>query len=240
MSSQEIVTSSLRRGSNITPDNNVNPKKRNGTSRQPSIELSKPSVLGEFGEQSSNTGVVQIGNMNIESSLISGSRSGSGSRGCLVRSSEPDVATDESPSSFSEHIGEYDIWAMKIEHYLSHTDYPIWQVIQNGNGHVSVITDTNGMNKVLPPKTVKEVVAKERERKARTTLLMALPEDHLEKFNKMADAKEMWEAIKSRFGCNDESKKMQKYLLKQQFEGFSVSTLEELHKGYDRFQTLLS
>ncbi|GJR45448.1 putative ribonuclease H-like domain-containing protein [Tanacetum coccineum] len=30
--------------------------------------------------------------------------------------------------------GEYDIWAMKIEHYLAHTDYPIWEVIQNGNG----------------------------------------------------------------------------------------------------------
>nr|GEU33684.1 hypothetical protein [Tanacetum cinerariifolium] len=56
----------------------------------------------------------------------------------------------------------------------------------------------------------------------------------------MADTKEMWEAIKSRFGGNDESKKMQKYLLKQQFEGFSVSTSKGLHKGYDRFQTLLS
>nr|GEW43173.1 putative ribonuclease H-like domain-containing protein [Tanacetum cinerariifolium] len=56
----------------------------------------------------------------------------------------------------------------------------------------------------------------------------------------MADAKEMWEAIKSRFGGNDESKKMKKYLLKQQFEGFSGSTSEGLHKGYDRFQTLLS
>nr|GEU95848.1 hypothetical protein [Tanacetum cinerariifolium] len=53
---------------------------------------------------------------------------------------------------------------------------------------------------------------------------MALPEDHLEKFHKMADAKEMWEAIKSRFGGNDESKKMQKYLLKQQFEGLRSFT----------------
>nr|GEU66611.1 ribonuclease H-like domain-containing protein [Tanacetum cinerariifolium] len=69
---------------------------------------------------------------------------------------------------------------------------------------------------------------------------MALPEDHLAKFHKMADVKKMWEAIKSRFGGNDESKKMQKYLLKQQFEGFSVSALEGLHKGCDRFQTLLS
>nr|GEV46935.1 hypothetical protein [Tanacetum cinerariifolium] len=70
------------------------------------------------------------------------------------------------------------------------------------------------MIKVLPPKTAEEVVARERERKARTTLLVALLEDHLAKFHKMADAKEMWEAIKSIF--------------------------KGLHKGYDRFQTLLS
>nr|GEY09761.1 xylulose kinase-1 [Tanacetum cinerariifolium] len=73
----------------------------------------------------------------------------------------------------------------------------------------------NGMIKVLPFKTAEEVVARERERKERTTLLMALQEDHLAKFHKMADANEMWEVIKSRFGGNDESKKMQKYLLKQ-------------------------
>ncbi|GJT08163.1 retrovirus-related pol polyprotein from transposon TNT 1-94 [Tanacetum coccineum] len=82
--------------------------------------------------------------------------------------------------------GEYDIWAMKMEHYLAHTDYPIWEV------------------------------------------------------KRQWSSKEMWEAIKSRFGGNDESKKMQKYILKQQFEGFSVSNSEGLHKGYDRFQSLLS
>ncbi|GKB20879.1 ribonuclease H-like domain-containing protein [Tanacetum coccineum] len=64
--------------------------------------------------------------------------------------------------------------------------------------------------------------------------------NHLAKFHKMTDAKEMWEAIKSRFGGNDESKKMQKYILKQQFEGFSVYNSKGLHKGYDRFQSLLS
>ncbi|GJY85894.1 ribonuclease H-like domain-containing protein [Tanacetum coccineum] len=30
--------------------------------------------------------------------------------------------------------GEYNIWAMKMEHYLTHIDYPIWEVIQRGNG----------------------------------------------------------------------------------------------------------
>ncbi|GKA00855.1 hypothetical protein Tco_0673520 [Tanacetum coccineum] len=103
--------------------------------------------------------------------------------------------------------GEYDVWAMKIEHYLAHTDYPLWEVIQKGNGPVNVSTDTHGIMKVLPPKTAEETLARERERKARTTLLLALPEDHLAKFHKMTDAKEMWEAIKSRFGGNEESKK---------------------------------
>nr|GEV68690.1 hypothetical protein [Tanacetum cinerariifolium] len=74
----------------------------------------------------------------------------------------------------------------------------------------------------------------------RTTLLIDIPEDHLAKFHKTTDAKEMWEAIKSRFGGNDESKKMYKYLLKQQFESFYVSNSEGLYKGYDRFQSLLS
>nr|GEV50177.1 putative ribonuclease H-like domain-containing protein [Tanacetum cinerariifolium] len=81
---------------------------------------------------------------------------------------------------------------------------------------------------VLPPKILKEVVARERERKAKTILLMASPEDHLEKFHKMANEKEMWEAIKSRFGGNDESKKMQKFqTLLSQLEIHGVGVLHE-------------
>ncbi|GJX17263.1 putative ribonuclease H-like domain-containing protein [Tanacetum coccineum] len=123
------------------------------------------------------------------------------------------------------------------QHYLTEMQE---EVIQNGNGPVSVTTDTSGQIKILPPKTAEEIVARERERKARTTLLMAIPEDHLAKFHKMTDAKEMWNAIKSRFGGNDESKKMQKYILKQQFEGFTISNTDGIHKGYERFQSLLS
>ncbi|GJS61657.1 putative ribonuclease H-like domain-containing protein [Tanacetum coccineum] len=158
----------------------------------------------------------------------------------------PQTPTQQAPHSVSTiklpilKKGEYDIWAIKMEHYLSHTDYPIWEVIQKGNFPVSVSTYTNGVIKVLPPKTAEEILARERERKARTTLLMALPEGHLAKFHKITNAKEMWDAIISRFSGNDESKKMQKYSLKQQFEGFYVSNSEGLHKGYDKFQSLLS
>ncbi|GJR52392.1 hypothetical protein Tco_1402913 [Tanacetum coccineum] len=63
---------------------------------------------------------------------------------------------------------------------------------------------TQGQIKILPPRTAEEILARKRERKARTTLLMALPEDHLAKFHKMTDAKEMWEAIRSRFRGNDD------------------------------------
>ncbi|GKB37595.1 ribonuclease H-like domain-containing protein, partial [Tanacetum coccineum] len=60
------------------------------------------------------------------------------------------------------------------------------------------------------------------------------------KFELQMGCKNVGMPIKSRFGGNDESKKMQKYILKQQFEGFFVSNTEGLHKGYDRFQSLLS
>nr|GEX11075.1 ribonuclease H-like domain-containing protein [Tanacetum cinerariifolium] len=64
--------------------------------------------------------------------------------------------------------GEYDIWAMKIEHYLGHTDYPIWEVIEKGNGPVQVSTDTNGQIRVLPLKIVEEILARERKKRVDT------------------------------------------------------------------------
>ncbi|GJT20724.1 ribonuclease H-like domain-containing protein [Tanacetum coccineum] len=57
---------------------------------------------------------------------------------------------------------------------------------------------------------------------------------------RMMNAKEIWEAIRTRFGGNANSKKMQKAVFKQQFEAFKISSLEGLEKGYDRFQQLLS
>ncbi|GJS81041.1 retrovirus-related pol polyprotein from transposon TNT 1-94 [Tanacetum coccineum] len=64
-----------------------------------------------------------------------------------------------------------------MEHYLGYTDYPIWEVEQKGNGPVQVSTDTNRQIRVLPPKTAEEILARERERKARTTLLIVFESD---------------------------------------------------------------
>ncbi|GJZ26642.1 hypothetical protein Tco_0570895 [Tanacetum coccineum] len=67
-------------------------------------------------------------------------------------------------------------------------------VIQNGNGPVSISTYTQGQIKIPPPKSAEEILAREKERKARTTLLMALPEDHLARFHNISDAKEIGQA----------------------------------------------
>ncbi|GJW65412.1 ribonuclease H-like domain-containing protein [Tanacetum coccineum] len=53
-------------------------------------------------------------------------------------------------------------------------------------------------------------------------------------------AKSLWAAIKSRFGGNEESKKMQKNVLKHQFENLTTALNESLDKAYDRFQKLIS
>ncbi|GKG31707.1 hypothetical protein Tco_0426657, partial [Tanacetum coccineum] len=52
----------------------------------------------------------------------------------------PQTAPQQAPHTVSTiklpilKKGEYDIRAIKMEHYLAHTYYPIWEVIQKGNG----------------------------------------------------------------------------------------------------------
>ncbi|GKA98847.1 ribonuclease H-like domain-containing protein [Tanacetum coccineum] len=135
---------------------------------------------------------------------------------------------------------EYDIWAMEMEHYLEYIDNDVWKIIQNGNSKKRISTGKYGVVRVLPPVSAVEIHAVEKERKERTILLIAIPMEHLRRFHGMDDAKEIWEAIRTRFGGNANSKKMQKAVLKQQFEAFTISSSEGLEKGYDKFQQLLS
>ncbi|GKB57514.1 hypothetical protein Tco_0913700 [Tanacetum coccineum] len=58
------------------------------------------------------------------------------------------------------------------------------------------------------PISAVEIQAVEKERKAKNILLMAIPKEHMRRFHGMDDAKEIWEAIRTRFGGNANSKKM--------------------------------
>nr|GEY58039.1 hypothetical protein [Tanacetum cinerariifolium] len=69
---------------------------------------------------------------------------------------------------------------------------------------------------------------------------MALPDKHQLKFNSHKDAKSLMEAIEKRFGGNTETKKVQKTLLKQQFENFFGSNSESLDQIHDMLQKLVS
>nr|GFC35290.1 xylulose kinase-1 [Tanacetum cinerariifolium] len=70
--------------------------------------------------------------------------------------------------------------------------------------------DEAGNEIEVPPVTTQQILARIRERKAKNTLLMAIPNEHLARFHRIKDAKTLWAAIKTRFGGNAESKKMQK------------------------------
>ncbi|GKC53781.1 hypothetical protein Tco_1076526, partial [Tanacetum coccineum] len=50
------------------------------------------------------------------------------------------------------------------------------------------------------PKTAKQLVAKRNQERVKSILLLAIPDEYLLKFHNVADAKSLWEAIKSRFG----------------------------------------
>ncbi|GKA09483.1 hypothetical protein Tco_0688814, partial [Tanacetum coccineum] len=90
---------------------------------------------------------------------------------------------------------EYEVWAMKMEYWITNNDMNIWK---------------------------------------------SIPDDHVADFHYMDDARDIWNAVKARFGGNAESKKMRKSMLKQEFLEFRISEAEGLHKGYDRMQKILS
>ncbi|GJY43464.1 retrovirus-related pol polyprotein from transposon TNT 1-94 [Tanacetum coccineum] len=125
---------------------------------------------------------------------------------------------------------------MRMERYLTNTGYSLWQAILNSDGPIQVTTNETE----VPPKTAQALLARQRERKAKNILLLAIPDEYQLRFHGIKDENSLWVAIKSRFGGNVESKKMQKTISKQQFENFSVSDTEGLDKAYDRFQKLIS
>ncbi|GJT94721.1 putative ribonuclease H-like domain-containing protein [Tanacetum coccineum] len=85
------------------------------------------------------------------------------------------------------------------------------EVIVNGDAPAVASASAEGP---IPPKTTKQKMARKNELKAKKH--------------------------STRFGGNEESKKMQKTILKQQYDNFTASRSEGLDKTYDRFQKLIS
>ncbi|GJY98868.1 hypothetical protein Tco_0516298 [Tanacetum coccineum] len=75
-------------------------------------------------------------------------------------------------------LGEYESWRFRIEQYIQCIDYALWDVIKNGNSFKLKVQTT--------------------EADARSTLLMALPNEHQLKFNQFLNAKTLLAAIEKR------------------------------------------
>nr|GEX42053.1 ribonuclease H-like domain-containing protein [Tanacetum cinerariifolium] len=108
---------------------------------------------------------------------------------------------------------KHEVWAMKMEYWITNNVMNIWKVIQNGNSLKRTGRDHDGRS---------------------------IPDDHVVDFYYMDDVRDIWDAVKARFGGNAKSKKMRKSMLKQEFSEFRIGKAEGLHKGYDMMQKILS
>ncbi|GKE48420.1 putative ribonuclease H-like domain-containing protein [Tanacetum coccineum] len=99
---------------------------------------------------------------------------------------------------------EYKMWVIRIKQYFQIQDYALWEVIENGNSWVSLPqtvqeNDTSVM-KMYVPVTAEEKTNKKNDVRARSLLLLALPNEHKLTFSQYPNAKIMFAAIETRFG----------------------------------------
>ncbi|GJY64933.1 putative ribonuclease H-like domain-containing protein [Tanacetum coccineum] len=83
-------------------------------------------------------------------------------------------------------------------------------------------------------------IIKKNDVKARSLLLIALPNEHQLTFSQYPDAKSMFAAIETQFGGNASTKKTQKTLLKQRYKNFSASSAKFLDSIFNRLQKIVS
>nr|GEY38288.1 hypothetical protein [Tanacetum cinerariifolium] len=111
---------------------------------------------------------------------------------------------------------EYDLWSMRMEQYLTFTDHALWEVIVNGNSVTSVaLASTEGP---IPPKTAKQKLDGKNELKAKSTLMLAIPDEHLLKFHACMDAKPPY-GNQSRIGLDKTYDRFLKLISQLEFHG---------------------
>ncbi|GJY91028.1 hypothetical protein Tco_0506224, partial [Tanacetum coccineum] len=91
---------------------------------------------------------------------------------------------------------------MRIEQYIQMIDYALWEVIENGATFPKTTTTVEGVMTEMPITTAEEKAQRRLEVKARSTLMMGIPNEHQLKFNSIKDAKKLLEAVEKRFGGN--------------------------------------
>ncbi|GJU05596.1 hypothetical protein Tco_1122026 [Tanacetum coccineum] len=141
---------------------------------------------------------------------------------CLAFLEEMDLETTQTNTTAKLPLlkhGDYEMGKLRLEQYSLVQDYALWDVIENVNSFKPVArttanADGTSTSTIPGPVTTEEKAQKKNDVKARSMLLMALPNEHLLTFNQYKDAKTLFAAIHARFGGNGATKKTRKTLLK--------------------------
>ncbi|GJS74142.1 retrovirus-related pol polyprotein from transposon TNT 1-94 [Tanacetum coccineum] len=106
--------------------------------------------------------------------------------------------------------GEYEIWRMRIgsRSYIQMIDYALWEGIKN-DATLLKTKIMEGVMTEMPITTAEEKAQRRLEVKARSTLMMGIPNEHQLKFNSIKDAKKLLEAVEKRFGMSSSSSSTQ-------------------------------
>nr|GEU69257.1 hypothetical protein [Tanacetum cinerariifolium] len=88
--------------------------------------------------------------------------------------------------------------------------------------------------------TTEDMQKRRNDVKERTSLLLALPNEHHLRFSKYKTSQELWDAILKTFGGNEATKKTKKNQLKQQYGKFKVEGSKTLEQTFNRLQAIIS
>ncbi|GJX66810.1 putative ribonuclease H-like domain-containing protein [Tanacetum coccineum] len=107
---------------------------------------------------------------------------------------------------------DYEIRRMRIEQYIQMIDNALWEVIENGET-LAKTKIIKGVMAEMPITTAEEKAQRRLEVKARSTLMMGIPNEHQLKFNSIKDAKKLLEAVEKRFEMLDQTfDRLQKHM----------------------------
>nr|GEU53002.1 hypothetical protein [Tanacetum cinerariifolium] len=133
----------------------------------------------------------------------------------------------------------------KIQQYLQHERYALWEVIEFGDSYKAPKEDAATASDGSAKKkgrtvtvTTEDMQKRKNDVKARTTLLLSLPDEHQLRFSKYKTAQELWAAILKTFGGNEATKKTKKNILKQQYRNFKAEGTETLEQTFNRLQNI--
>ncbi|GJU94363.1 hypothetical protein Tco_1319119 [Tanacetum coccineum] len=147
------------------------------------------------------------------------------------------MAPMESPQTISTvklpmlKKGEYTLWSISMEQYLTNTDYSLWQLIMNGDEPVQTTKDENGIETEVPPKTAQALLQRQKERKAKSTLLLDIPDEYQLRFHGIKDAKTLQLEIHGSAVLNDDVN--QKFLRALPLSWNNIALIMRNKKGID-------